>query len=168
MTRPEPSNASRSQKYWSQKYWGQKYWSQTTFMITQRKSSLILNLVSKSRSSTLFWKFIRQVSSTKAHSLLKKLENYKKFPQTEREKNTQYTIPLAKQTQVAISLPSNSFPTGRRPLPRVVQVVAISANHPSWPFPPTPTYPLQKALKCHPKILRGTLSIIMQLRGLYS
>lgn len=123
MTRPEPSNASRSQKYWSQ----------TTFMITQRKSSLILNLVSKSRSSTLFWKFIRQVSSTKAHSLLKKLENYKKFPQTEREKNTQYTIPLAKQTQVAISLPSNSFPTGRRPLPRVVQVVAISANHPSWP-----------------------------------
>ena len=30
-------------------------------------------------------------------------------------------------------------------------------------FPPTSTYPLQKALKCHPKILRGTLSIIMQL-----
>ena len=43
-------------------------------------------------------------------------------------------------TQLGISLPSNSFTAGRRPLRWLVQLEAISADHPSSPqIPPSPS-----------------------------
>ena len=71
--------------------------------------------------------------------------------QIERERGVYYI-------QLGISLPSNSFPAGRRPLRRLVQLVAISAT-PST-IPPLIHLLLLVALACSPKSVTKKVSAL--------